>query len=311
MSAPTPEAVEQAPSMQDGRSRAATDSQGRRGPRHRRAPRPGRTVLYLVLVAYCLTSAGAMLWVVGLSLKSNPEFLSTSPWSLPADAQFGNYVVAWQRAEVGRFFLNSFVLTTGSAVTLIVISSMAAYALSRIEFRGRGALMGMFVFGLMIPGFLLIIPLYTLLRQLDLLGTLWGVGVVYVATTMPFNIFILSGYFRSLPLELEEAAFVDGASPTRTFFQVMMPLAAPAITSVAILNFLNFWNEFIFALVFLTDRSTFTLPLGLFRLATNAEYSAQWVEMFAGLVISIVPVLVIFAFAQERITRSLSASIKG
>lgn len=267
--------------------------------------------MYLALVSYCLTSAGAMLWVVNLSLKSNPEFLSTSPWALPTDPQLGNYVTAWQRADVGRYFLNSLLLTVGSVVVLIVISAMAAYALSRIEFRGRGLIMGLFVFGLMIPGFLLIIPLYTLLRQFGLLGSLWGVGLVYVATTIPFNIFILSGYFRTLPVELEEAAYVDGASPTRTFFQVMVPLAGPAITSVAILNFMNFWNEFIFALVFLTDRATFTLPIGLFRLANNAEFSAQWVEMFAGLVISIVPVLVIFALAQERIMRSLSASIKG
>jgi ABC-type glycerol-3-phosphate transport system permease component len=276
------------------------------GRRRARVLEPRRLLLYLVLVSYCLTSVGAFLWTISISLKSNPEFFSTSPWSLPEDPSLGNYESAWTTAKIGNFFANSALVTAGSVSVSLVLSSMAAYVLGRVTFRGNGTISMFFLSGLMIPGFLVIVPLYFLLRDLHLLGSLLGLGIVYVATQLPFNIYVLTGFFKTLPPELEEAAYVDGASPFKTFVRVMLPLAGPGLASVALLNSLTIWNEFFFALVFLSDEATFTLPLGLYRLSVNAEYSAQWTQMFAGLVLAMIPVLIVFGLAQERITRGLT-----
>ena len=277
--------------------------------RRRRRPaifKPSRILLYVALVSYCLTSVAAFVWTVSLSFKENQEFFSTSPWSLPKHPTFENYESAWTTAKIGDFFLNSAILTATTVTISLVISAMAAYALGRIRFRGSSLVTMFFLSGLMIPGFLVIVPLYFLLRDLHLLGSLAGLGVVYVATQIPFNIYVLTGFFRTLPAELEEAAYVDGASPLKTFLRVMLPLAGPGLASVALLNALTIWNEFFFALVFLSDESKFTLPLGLYRLSINAEYSAQWTQMFAGLVLAMIPVLIVFGVAQERITRGLT-----
>lgn len=268
--------------------------------------RPGRLLLYVVLVSYCLTSIGAFLWTISVSLKSNPEFFSSSPWALPSKPSLDNYSAAWTTASIGRFFLNSALVTAGSVSLSLVVSATAAYVLGRVRFRGSNLVTMFFLSGLMIPGFLVIIPLYFLLRDLHLLGSLFGLGIVYIATQIPFNIYILTGFFKTLPEELEEAAYVDGASPFKTFFRVMLPLAGPGLASVALLNSLTIWNEFFLALVFISDPHKFTLPLGLYRLSVNATYSAQWTPMFAGLVMAMIPVLIVFGVAQERITRGLT-----
>lgn len=269
-------------------------------------------LLYVFLVSYCLTSVGAFLWVISISLKSNQEFFATSPWSLPQSPTLDNYEQAWTTAKIGTFVVNSVVVTIASVGLSLVVSAMAAYALSRVEFRGRNALTSFFLLGLMIPGFLVIVPLYFLLRDLHLLGSLYGLIVVYVATQIPFSIYVLTGFFRTLPQELEEAAFVDGASALTVFARIMLPLAMPGLASVALLNGLTIWNEFFFALVFLNDESHYTLPVGLFRLSINAEYSAQWTPLFAGLVLAMIPVLIVFGVAQERITRGMTlGAVKG
>jgi ABC-type glycerol-3-phosphate transport system permease component len=284
----------------------------RRNPSWRSAFRPGRLLLYVFLVSYCLTSVGAFLWIASISLKSNPEFFATSPWSVPKSPSLENYREAWTTAKIGTFVLNSAIVTAVSVGVTLVVSSMAAYVLSRVQFRGSNALTTFFLLGLMIPGFLVIVPLYFLLRDLHLLGSLYGLIIVYIATQIPFSIYVLTGFFRTLPQELEEAAFVDGASALTVFARIMLPLAGPGIASVALLNGLAIWNEFFFALVFLSDESKLTLPVGLYRLSINAEYSAQWTPLFAGLVLAMIPVLVVFGVAQERITRGLTlGAVKG
>jgi ABC-type glycerol-3-phosphate transport system permease component len=285
---------------------------GPRARKRRRIFRPGRLLLYVALVSYCLTSVAAFLWTISISLKSNQDFFATSPWSLPHHPTLENYRSAWTTAKIGSFFLNSAIMTAGTVTVSLAVSATAAYALGRIKFRGNSLVSMFFLTGLMIPGFLIIVPLYFLLRDMHLLGSLFGLGIVYVATQIPFNIYVLTGFFKTLPKELEEAAYVDGASPLKTFFRVMLPLAGPGLASVALLNCLTIWNEFFFALVFISDESKFTLPLGLYRLSINAEYSSQWTQMFAGLVLAMIPVLIVFGVAQERLTRGLTlGALKG
>jgi ABC-type glycerol-3-phosphate transport system permease component len=272
----------------------------------------GRLALYLALVLYGLTSIGAFMWMLSLSLKSDAEFLSSDPLALPRAPSLDSYVAAWSNAQIGTFFANTIAITGTSVLVSVLVSAMAAYVFGRIRFSGSGTLHLLFTAGQIVPGFLLIVPLYFLLRDLHLLGSLLGLAVVYIAITIPFDIYMLVPFFRLLPDELEEAAFIDGAGPVRTFLTVMLPLSLPGLASVAVLNVLAIWNEFFFAFILLNDQSTFTISMGLQGLAVEATYRARWVELFAGLIISMVPMLVLFALTQDRISKAITVgAIKG
>jgi len=271
-----------------------------------------RVGVYVVLLLYCGSSVSAFLWMVSLSLKSDQEFISTDPLALPTAPSLASYGSAWVTAGVGEFFLNTVLVTVFAVGISVAVSALAAYVLARVEFPLRGLFLFGFTAGLMVPGFLILVPLYFLMRDLHLLGTLPGLVMVYVAITIPFDVFVLVPFFRLLPEELEEAAFAEGAGPIRIFTAVMLPLAVPGLTSVVLLNILTTWNEFFFAFVLLSDKSVFTIPMGLQGLAVNAAYSAKWVELFAGVILSMIPVLVMFAVAQDRITRGMTTGgLKG
>jgi ABC-type glycerol-3-phosphate transport system permease component len=273
---------------------------------------PSRIVLNLVLAMYCLGSVGAFTWYVMTSLKTNPEFFTSSPWAPPASPQFGNYADAWNNAGIGQFLFNSLYATALSVSLSLAISLLAAYALARIPFRASGVLQVVFIVGMMLPGFGAIIPLYLLLRDLGLLGTLNGLVLVYIASQIPLNIFLLRGFMVSMPKELEEAAYVDGASPFRAFVSVVVPQTGPMVMSLAVLNTLNIWNEFLLALVLLPRSENYTVPVGLLGLSIQAEYSANWVQLFAGLILTSIPMLILFAIAQDRIARGLTfGGMKG
>ena len=270
-----------------------------------------RAGAYLLLSAYALSSILTFAWFITVSLKSEQEFFGSNPWSLPGYLRFQNYVDAWRLGEIGSYFGNSVIVTTVSVCVGIALSANAAYVLARVEFPGRGAVFGLFGVGLMIPAFLVVIPLFFLLKDLGLLGSLWGLCIVYVASSLPFNTLVLTGFFRTLPDEIEEAAYVDGCSPLRAYLSVMLPMATPAVVALAVLQTLWLWNELFFALVFISDPSKFTVPVGLLQLGYNTDRGGGWTLLFAGLVISIVPVLALFALAQERIIRASSGALKG
>jgi len=270
-----------------------------------------RIPVYLVLGAYCLFSILAFGWILMISLKTTPEFLTTSPWSLPEKPQFVNYVKAWKYAKIGRYFLNTvFVSIVGASVS-VLISAMASYVLSRIPFRFNRILSTYFLIGYMVPLMLSVIPIYFMLPKFGLGTGLLPLILIYIASGIPFNTFVLSSHFSTLPFELEEAAAIDGASPFRTFWQIMMPLAIPGLASVFLVNFLSLWNEFFLAFLFLRGENM-TLPVGLFQLLRRAEYSASWAELFAGMIISVVPVLIVFGLLQKQFTKGLTlGALKG
>jgi ABC-type glycerol-3-phosphate transport system permease component len=197
----------------------------------------------------------------------------------------------------------------------VAIASLAAYPIARIPFRWNQPILMFFLMGIMIPYMLTAIPLYFMIefvRQRIAMDSRLILAVLYTVGGLPFNTFVMTGFFKTLPTELEEAAAVDGASPFRTFWQVMLPLATPGIASLLILNFLTWWNEFFYALIFTKDKVAYTMPLGLFFLDQTAQYTAKWVNLFAGMMISIVPVLIVFALLQEQITKGLTVgALKG
>ena len=281
--------------------------------------RPTRTslkhgIIYLFLGSFCLTSVAAFTWVTVVSLKTNQEFLSGSPWSLPERAQPQNYARAWNKG-VATMFTNSLLVATLSTVFTVGIACLAAYPIARIPFRWNQHVLMFFLVGIMIPYMLTAIPLYFALeriRQRIGLDSRLTLIVLHTVIHLPFNTFIMTSFFRTLPTELEEAAAIDGASPLRTFWQVMLPLAAPGVASLLILSFLGSYNEFFYALIFTRDTRAATIPLGLLKLNQTAEYSAKWVPLFAGMMISVVPVLMVFALLQEKISKGLTVgAIKG
>ena len=271
----------------------------------------GRGVNTVVLSIWALGSIGAFVWAFMLSLKSEQEFYSTTPWELPHHPSFHAYHVAWSIGQFGTFFKNSLIVTAVGVVGSVGFAALAAYVLARVEFPGRRIVSGLFLLGLMLPPFLLAIPLYFLLADLHLLRTIWALAVVELAAALPFNIYVLTAFFRTLPYELEEAAAIDGATAGRTFFAVMLPMARPALASLAILQTVFIWNDLFYPLVFTVNESQSTIPLGLLRLSFNADKGGGYTTLFAGLIVTVVPVLVLFAVAQDRIMRGLTGALKG
>jgi ABC-type glycerol-3-phosphate transport system permease component len=272
----------------------------------------GRSFNTFVLSFWALSSIGAFVWAFMLSLKSEQEFYATKPWSIPLHPSFHSYHVAWSIGQFGSFFLNSVIVTGVAVVASVCFAALASYVLGRIEFPGRSLLTGLFLSGLMLPPFLLAIPLYFLLQNLHLLGSIWALVVVETAAAIPFNVYVLTGFFRTLAYDYEEAAAIDGASASRTFFSIMLPLARPALTSLGILQTVFIWNDLFYPLVFTTNESTSTIPLGLLRLSFNADKGGGYTTLFAGLIITVIPVLFLFVVAQDRIIKGLTAGgVKG
>ena len=278
--------------------------------RHSRMPLR-HVMIYLVLGLFCLSSIAAFVWMFMVSLKTTNEFISTSPWALPQEPHFENYAIAWKSAKIGSFFGNSIFVATVGASSSVLVSALAAYVIGRIPFKLREFFANYFIIGYMIPMMLTIIPLYFLIRGIGITAGMTPLVLLYIASGVPFNILVLRGFFESLPSALEEAATIDGASPLRVFWQIMLPLCRAGLVSVFLINFLSLWNEFFIALIFLRQQNA-TLPLGLFYMAQRADYSAQWTNVFAGMLIATVPVLIVFALLQDQITKGMTTgAIKG
>lgn len=270
-------------------------------------------LLRLIVAAYCLTSVAALTWTVYTSLKSDRDLFGRGPWALPETWHPENYTDVWSRANIGNYFFNSAYISVVATVVGVLVSAMAAYVIARIEFRASQPILFYFIAGMMVPGFLYIVPLYFMLvNTLKLGDNHLGLILLYIAGSLPFNIFILTGFFKTLPIDLEEAATIDGASPNAVFWQIMLPLARPGLLTVAIFNFITHWNEFFWSLVLLQDKRLFTISRGLFALYLESQYQARWTILFAGLLIAMLPVLVVFALLQDRITEGLTVgALKG
>jgi ABC-type glycerol-3-phosphate transport system permease component len=282
------------------------------GRRSRRPLRPYQLFFYLFLGAIALSTTSAFAWVFNVSMKTNEEFISSQPWELAERWRWENYINAWESAHIGAYFGNSLLVSIASTVLGVILSAFAAYPLARIPFRFSGMVLSVFLLGLMVPWMVTFAPLYLTMQDLGLLDTRLGLVLVYATYNLPFNVFVLVGFMKTLPFELEEAAAIDGAGPTRAFISVILPLLGPGLASVAIISFLQNWNEFFYALLLIHSPEKMTLPLGLFQLGQAADYATNWVTLFAGMMITVVPVLLVFALLQGQITKGLTAgALKG
>ena len=289
-------------STTDATSGAMSDATTR--PRGRAPMSEGtrRVLVLLLLAAYGVVAVGPLLFMLLNSFRPSTEIFN-DPLGLPTELYFGNYVEAWREAQFATYFSNSVMVVVAGVVLCTVVSAMAAYPLARYEFRGNTVLTAYFIAGLTLPIELAVVPIFYLLGSMGLVDSRIGLVLVYAATGIPFSVFILAAFMRGLPRELEEAARLDGAGEFRIFARVMLPLVKPAIATVSIFQFVQLWNDFFFPLVLLRTTEKYTLPVGL----TNffGEYQTNWGAVFAGLVITTAPLVILFLFLTRQIVSGL------
>jgi N-acetylglucosamine transport system permease protein len=245
------------------------------------------------------------LWVVLSSFKTTKEILA-SPFSLPAHWQFDNYAHAWTDAGIRQFFLNTVIVVGVALVLVMSLGAMCAYVLARFKFPGARFIYYLMLAGLTFPVFLAIVPLFFVLKNIGLINTLPGLIMVYVAFALPFTVFFLYAFFKTLPDDVYEAALIDGAGEWRTFFRVMLPMARPGMAAVAIFNFLGLWNQFLLPVALNTDQSRYVLTQGMASFASQAGYAVDFGALFAAVVITVVPVLIVYVIFQRRLEGSVS-----
>ncbi|MCO8274331.1 carbohydrate ABC transporter permease [Actinoplanes sp. TRM 88003] len=258
------------------------------------------------MFCWAVVTALPLLWAVISSFKTDDEILN-SPWSLPASPQWDNWARAWTAASIGRYFLNSLIVVGSALVLTMLLGSLVAYALARYEFRGNRAIYYTFVAAMFFPVFLALVPLFFVVQQLGLLGTYAGLILVYTAYAVPFTVFFLHSFFRTLPSEIAEAAFLDGCSHGAVFFRVMLPLARPGLVAVGIFNFLGLWNQYLLPLVLNPDPDRYVLAQGLAALSVSQGYRSDWSGLFAGLTIAMLPVLIAYVAFQRHIRAGMTA----
>ncbi|CAJ1311573.1 L-arabinose transport system permease protein AraQ [Paenibacillus nuruki] len=267
-----------------------------------------RIFFYLILGAWSITVLYPLLWTLLDALKDNKQFYANPPWALPdVPLLWSNFTYVWETYNFGKYFTNSLIVTLGSTVLGLVLSATTAYVLARYPFRGSNVLFLLYISSMMVPFSLALIPLFFLMNKLNLINTSIGLILVYATTLIAFGVFVLVGFFKTLPKELEEAAAIDGASYFGTFFRVMLPLSQPGLVTVAIVNILNIWNEYFVGLVLVNDPDHYTLPIGIAVMQAEMQYRTEWGPLFAGLFISIVPVLIMYIFFQRQIASGITA----
>lgn len=276
----------------------------------------GRGFLFLVLAGYAAWVVLPMVWVAASSLKAD-EAIFREPFAWPhwGDWRSEHYVQAWRQARFGEYFFNSVWVTALSVALITALGSSAAYALARFRFPGGQALFWLFLCGLMIPAQLAVVPLFFEMKALGLLNSRLGLVLVYTANGLPFAVFILAGFFRSLPRTLYEAAIIDGCGEFSAFWRVMLPLARPGLVTVAIFQFIGVWKEYFFAFMLTSGDTTGavrTLPIGLANLAITSQYRSNYGALFAGIVLVTLPILVVYILLQKQLVKGVTAgALKG
>ncbi|MFF8916049.1 carbohydrate ABC transporter permease [Streptomyces sp. NPDC015032] len=259
-----------------------------------------------VLIIWAILVVMPLLWAVMSSFKSDDSILST-PLALPDKLHFENWSRAWSQAHMSDYFFNTIVVVGCSLVGTLLLGSMAAYVLARFDFPGNRFVYYLFVGGMSFPIILALVPLFFVMNNMALLNTRHGLIMVYIAYSLPFTVFFLTSFFRTLPTSVAEAAMLDGASHTRTFFQVMLPMAKPGLISVGIFNFLGQWNQYMLPTVLNTDPDHRVLSQGLVELANSQGYKGDWSGLFAGLVMAMLPVLAAYIIFQRQVVAGLTA----
>lgn len=269
-----------------------------------------RLGLYLFLSALTIVMLFPILWMASSSFKPQAELFARDMTLLPVNWTLASYIAVWQGTNFPTYFLNSFKIAVASTALSVIVGMYAAYAIARIRFRGRYAFGMLLLIAQMFPQIMLVIPLFIVVQKAGLLNTHVALIVCYAAFALPFTVWMMRGFFETIPEELEDAAAVDGAGILKTFHKIILPLAGPGLAAVTIFAFIRSWNEFLFALVFLQSRTMFTMPIGL--ASFQEEYTFRWDLIMAGAGIITLPILFFFLLMQKFIVAGLlGGAVKG
>lgn len=271
----------------------------------------GTNLIRLLLIFIALFMVIPLLWSFVSSVKSNTEYMLNA-FALPKELHFDNYVRAWEKSNIGIGTLNSLLVVVLKIVLLLATAVPCSYALSRYRFFGSKLLTTIFMCAVFISGNYIIIPLFLEMKALHMLNSLPGLSVVYTAFTLPFSVFLLSGYMRDIPRDYEEAAQIDGCNTFQTFLHVIVPMSRSGISTITILGILNAWNEYPIALVTLQSDMKRTLPVGLANLYVVQQYATDWGALYAALCIALVPTIIVFLIGEKQLLSGLSVGgLKG
>lgn len=265
---------------------------------------PGWLILTasILLVLICLFP---FWWMVLSSVKTLRELYTVPPIWWPAAPTWENYRTVLFESNIPRYFLNSIIISVGSTALALVLAIFASYGFARFNFKGKSLLQSFVLVGQLLPTAAIIVPLFVTLRVLNLVNTYWGLILVYMIITLPLSVWMLTSYFKNIPVELEEAAIIDGASRLECLFRITLPLSLPGLASVMVYAFVTTWNEFIFALCFATDSSVKTLPIGLAEFST--EFNTDWGAVMAASVVMTLPIAILFLSMQRLFVGGLTA----
>ncbi|MFB9186474.1 carbohydrate ABC transporter permease [Dactylosporangium sucinum] len=275
----------------------------------RRLPSPLNMFSHTVLAGWAVLTTFPLVWAFVSAFKDDNEIL-TDAWSLPSHLRWENWSRAWTEANIGRYFLNSAIVVSGALVLTMMLGAMAAYVLARYDLRFGRLIYFTFVGGMMFPVFLSLVPLFFVVKNLGLLSTHLGLILVYTAYSLPFTVFFLTAFFRTLPTEVGEAAMVDGCSHWGLFFRVMLPMAKPGLISVGIFNLLGHWNQYVLPIVLMQGEGAekrWVLTQGLTALTINQGYAGDYSALFAGMAIAMLPVLILYLAFQRQVQSGLTA----
>lgn len=260
---------------------------------------------YGILTVVAIVLVFPFVYMVSTSFKARSFVLDFPPTLIPSDPTLNNYSTALGTENFLRYFVNSAAVAVVSTVLIVLLSSMMAYAFVRFRFPGRRLLLGLVIVGLTIPSMMLIIPQFLLARDLHLLNSLPGLVPFYVGTAIAFNTFLLSGFFETIPVELDEAMLIDGAGAWRRYWNLTLPLSKPALATCAIFAFLGSWDEFVWALTVLNDTDSRTLPIAIALF--QGQHSTSWGLVFAASIIAVVPVLLLYVIFQRYFVAGITS----
>jgi len=265
---------------------------------------------YLCVLVFVLYSVGPIIWMLLSSLRPKVEFFNIPPTIFPKKFTFINYILLFKETNFIQFLLNSVYITIGTIFTSVLVSTLAAYSLTRFNYRGRNLFTIFSLFAYLLPSVLLVIPLYLFAVEAGLANKLTGLILAYIALCLPYCIWMMRAFFRSIPIEFEEAAFVDGAGRLRTLFNIVIPMALPGVISTTVFIFIFVWNEYLFALIFMSSDLKLTFPVGLNNFVT--QFDTYWEYILSGSVIVSIPALIIFLLAQKSLIKGWGGGgIKG
>jgi raffinose/stachyose/melibiose transport system permease protein len=278
-------------------------------PKTRVSPIVSKISQFIILIFFTVLFLYPILWLLINSFKTGQE-LFRSPWSLPGHFTADNYARAIVEGNIGRYFINSIVITGLTVVMTTLLSGMAAYGITRLRWKFSNFVLSVFLLGIMIPSHATIVPLFSIFNQLKINNSYLAVIIPHIVFAMPIAILILTGFFVTIPREMEEAAVIDGCAIPKAFLKIICPMASSSLVTVAVITFITVWNDLLFPQIFLSDRTKMTLPVGLTTF--QGRYSTDYVGMIAAVVITVIPSIIVYTALHDKIIDGMTAgAVKG